>query len=188
MRSLGPFFHKITGVLCALLLLVTVSSASKTKRSASKPGTTTHTSSTTHKSSKATRTSSSTRTTSSHGKRKHSASSKGRGRKASKVARGQQAIDSERASEIQAALIREKYLDGEATGVFDQRTKDALVKFQAANGWQTKVLPDSRALIKLGLGPSTNGLLNPESAAMGKTHQMEEEKEIPGGAMTMPRK
>jgi hypothetical protein len=27
-------------------------------------------------------------------------------------------------------------------------------KFQADQGWQTKLTPDSRALIKLGLGPS----------------------------------
>jgi hypothetical protein len=26
-------------------------------------------------------------------------------------------------------------------------------KLQGANGWQTKITPDSRALIKLGLGP-----------------------------------
>jgi hypothetical protein len=28
-------------------------------------------------------------------------------------------------------------------------------KLQADNGWQTKLVPDSRAIIKLGLGPST---------------------------------
>jgi hypothetical protein len=27
-------------------------------------------------------------------------------------------------------------------------------KFQSDNGWQTKLMPDSRAIIKLGLGPS----------------------------------
>ena len=27
-------------------------------------------------------------------------------------------------------------------------------KLQADNGWQTKMIPDSRALIKLGLGPN----------------------------------
>jgi hypothetical protein len=29
-------------------------------------------------------------------------------------------------------------------------------KFQADNGWQTKLMPDSRAIIKLGLGPSSS--------------------------------
>ena len=37
-------------------------------------------------------------------------------------------------------------------------------RYQADNGWQSKTVPDSRALIKLGLGPSKDHLLNPESA------------------------
>jgi hypothetical protein len=80
--------------------------------------------------------------------------------------RGQQAIDPVRTLEIQQALIREHYLSGEATGEWDQATHDALVRLQDANHWQTKVIPDSRALIKLGLGPSQQNLLNPESAAI----------------------
>ncbi len=80
--------------------------------------------------------------------------------------RGQQAISAERVREIQAALIREHYLDGEPTGVWDQRSKDAMQRFQGANGWQTKVVPDSRALIKLGLGPDHADLLNPQTAAV----------------------
>jgi peptidoglycan hydrolase-like protein with peptidoglycan-binding domain len=83
-------------------------------------------------------------------------------RKASWKKKGQQAIKPERAMEIQQALIRQKYLTGEPTGVWDARTQAALVKFQGDNGWQTKVVPDSRALIKLGLGPnySAENLLN----------------------------
>jgi hypothetical protein len=79
--------------------------------------------------------------------------------------RGQQGIDSDRAREIQQALIRQKYLEGEATGVWDTRTRAAMVRFQSDNGWQTKVVPDSRALIKLGLGPKHANLINPEGAA-----------------------
>lgn len=67
--------------------------------------------------------------------------------------RGQQAITSERTREIQQALIQARYLDGDATGVWDARTKEAMRRYQADNGWQTRVLPDSRALIKMGLGP-----------------------------------
>jgi len=83
-------------------------------------------------------------------------------RKASWKKKGQQGINSDRAMEIQQALIREKYLTGEATGVWDARTQSALVKYQGDNGWQTKVVPDSRAIIKLGLGPnySSQTLLN----------------------------
>lgn len=62
-------------------------------------------------------------------------------------------MEPQRITEIQQALIREHYLQGEATGKWDETTQAAMQKFQAANGWQSKVTPDSRALIKLGLGP-----------------------------------
>ncbi len=90
----------------------------------------------------------------------------------SRKSRGQQAIASDRTREIQQALIREHYLQGEPTGSWDSQTKAALAKFQHDNGWQTKVVPDSRALIKLGLGPSRDGLLNPESAAITNPQQL----------------
>lgn len=93
----------------------------------------------------------------------HSTSSKKRRKKSTRV-RGQQKIDSERTQEIQEALIREHYLDGEATGTWNQATEAALRRYQADNGWQSKTVPDSRALIKLGLGPSKDHLLNPDSA------------------------
>lgn len=91
-------------------------------------------------------------------------SRKGKRTKKTSWRRGQQKMDSERARQVQTALIREHYLTGEPTGVWDQKSQNAMVRFQAANGWQTKVIPDSRALIKLGLGPSNDHLLNPESA------------------------
>lgn len=78
--------------------------------------------------------------------------------------RGQQAIDSTRARQIQEALIREHYMQGEPTGTWDASTQAAMQKYQADQGWQSKTTPDSRALIKLGLGPSHDHLLNPESA------------------------
>jgi hypothetical protein len=85
--------------------------------------------------------------------------------------RGQQAIDEARTLEIQQALIREHYLDGEATGQWDQATRDALARLQSENHWQTKIIPDARALIKLGLGPSQQNLLNPETAAVAMPYQ-----------------
>ena len=84
-------------------------------------------------------------------------------RKSSRV-RGQQKIDSERAHDIQEALIREHYLTGEPTGTWNQASEDAMRRYQADHGWQSKTVPDSRALISLGLGPSKDHLLNPESA------------------------
>jgi hypothetical protein len=90
-----------------------------------------------------------------------------RGRKGSRQVakkRGQQAIDSARAQEIQTALIREHYMQGEPSGTWDSATQAAMQRYQADHGWQSKTTPDSRALIKLGLGPSPDHLLNPESA------------------------
>ncbi|HEX4581109.1 MAG TPA: peptidoglycan-binding domain-containing protein [Acidobacteriaceae bacterium] len=68
---------------------------------------------------------------------------------------GQRGIAPERATQIQSALIREKYLTGSPSGQWDSETEAAMLKFQADHGWQTKLTPDSRALIALGLGPST---------------------------------
>lgn len=102
--------------------------------------------------------------TSSHSS--HSKHSKSRHvKKASWKSKGQHGISSDRTREIQEALIRQHYLEGDANGVWDTRTQEACRKYQADNGWQSKVLPDSRALIKLGLGPDHTHVLNPETAA-----------------------
>jgi hypothetical protein len=80
----------------------------------------------------------------------------GRGSKSKKGAwkrHGQQEIQPGRASAIQEALIREKYLTGDPSGLWDTRTQAAMARYQSDHGWQSKVTPDSRALIKLGLGP-----------------------------------
>ena len=90
-------------------------------------------------------------------------SSRKAGKKSAK-ARGQQKIEPERAQAIQEALIREHYLSGEAAGTWNQASEDAMRKYQADHGWQSKTVPDARALISLGLGPNHDHLLNPESA------------------------
>jgi Putative peptidoglycan binding domain len=77
---------------------------------------------------------------------------------------GQRTIDSGRASEIQNALIRQKYLSGEPSGQWDAQTQVAMRQYQSDHGWQTKLMPDSRALISLGLGPS-----HTEGSAIGRT-------------------
>lgn len=131
---------------CSLILAGTLASA----RTATAPKRTT---TSTHKSSHATKTSSK----SSSKKGKHS-------KKVSWRKRGQQNIDSQRARDIQAALIREHYMEGEPSGVWDGTSQKAMERYQSDNGWQSKSIPDSRALIKLGLGPDHQHLLNPESA------------------------
>ena len=71
------------------------------------------------------------------------------------------AMDTERATQIQTALIKSGYLSGEATGSWDAQSIAAMQKLQSDNGWQTKIVPDSRALIKLGLGPNSSPSTTP---------------------------
>lgn len=74
--------------------------------------------------------------------------------------RGQQAIDTDRVTQIQQALVREHYLTGDPNGNWDSTTIAAMQKYQADHGWQTKLMPDSRALKSLGLGPDYSTALN----------------------------
>lgn len=148
--------------MCGLVVIcawgvATARQSSTADAAANKPATTSSATDKPHKSqAKVSATSTRTGTT-------RSASSRKRSSRKKRV-RGQQKIDSERAQSIQEALIREHYLKGEATGTWNQASEEAMRRYQADNGWQSKTVPDSRALIKLGLGPSKDHLLNPESA------------------------
>ena len=97
-------------------------------------------------------TSTSTHASSSH-KLSHS-------RKGSRRVRGQQAIQPDRVTEIQQALAREHYLSSDPNGDWDTTTVAAMQKYQADHGWQTKLMPDPRALKNLGLGPDYSTALN----------------------------
>lgn len=79
-------------------------------------------------------------------------------------------IEAGRAHEIQLALIKSGYLSGEPTGTWNEDTQAAMQKFQADNGWQSKLVPDSRAIIKLGLGSS---ITTPEASTATETHAPE---------------
>ena len=82
-------------------------------------------------------------------------SPKHRPSKADKSTPHQRAIDDTRATQIQGALVKAGYLN-ESSGHWDNASEAAMQKLQADNGWQTKIVPDSRALIKLGLGPNAD--------------------------------
>ncbi len=112
--------------------------------------TTTHRSTTSHKSS-----------AKAHSSRRIPSRSKSRSHKL----HGQQAIESTRVKEIQQALIREHYMDGEPNGNWDATTQAAMQKYQSDHGWQTRLIPDSRALKNLGLGPDYSGAINAEGAS-----------------------
>ena len=83
---------------------------------------------------------------------------------AARKVHGQQAIAPERVTEIQQALVREHYLSKDPDGQWDSTTEAAMQKFQADQGWQTKLMPDSRALKKLGLGPDYSTAINAKTA------------------------
>jgi hypothetical protein len=162
-RPGAKFRNAQFGAVCALTLSCALVAAASPPQDAAatasgKPTTTKKTVSTSsHKSHSASSNSSGVKNSSSKTSGKRSR------RKSSRL-RGQQKIDSERAQAIQEALIREHYLTGGATGTWNQASEDAMRRYQADHGWQSKTVPDSRALISLGLGPSKDHLLNPESA------------------------
>ena len=101
--------------------------------------------------------------TSSHARTAHRLST--HARKRSHKLHGQQAIDSERVTQIQQALVREHYLSAEPNGEWDSTTQAAMQKYQADHGWQTRLLPDSRALKALGLGPDYSTAINAKDVA-----------------------
>ena len=105
--------------------------------------------------------------------RTHRAHASGHARISHRTARrhqlhGQTAIEPARVTQIQQALIREHYLTGEANGNWDAATEAAMQKYQADQGWQTKLMPDSRAIKKLGLGPDYSNAINAKNSSFGE--------------------
>ena len=151
---------KLSTIACAALLAASMSLAVDTKTDGNtatkQPASHSHAATSSHvKSSK----SAGASAPPSAGKSKRSRKSA-----ANRRSKGQQKIDPQRALEIQQALIREHYLTGKPTGVWNDATQQAMQRYQADNNWQSNTTPDARALIKLGLGPDHGHLLNPESA------------------------
>lgn len=80
--------------------------------------------------------------------------------------RGQAAIQPERVTEIQQALIHAHYMSGDPSGKWDTSTVAAMQKYQADHGWQTKIMPDARALVKLGLGEDYSDAINAKNLSL----------------------
>lgn len=62
-------------------------------------------------------------------------------------------LEPDRVQEIQRALNQAGYLNAEATGRWDDQTRDAMRRFQADHGFPATGLPEAKSLMKLGLGP-----------------------------------
>ena len=74
----------------------------------------------------------------------------------------QKAPTPERISEIQFALARGGYYQGQPNGKWDSNTVAALQKFQSDNGMNASGKLDAPSLQKLGLGSSTAGVDAPQ--------------------------
>ena len=66
---------------------------------------------------------------------------------------GQMQPTPDRYKEIQGALVKKGYLHGEATGVWDQQSADALRHFQQDQNLEPSGKLNSLSIIALGLGP-----------------------------------
>lgn len=62
-------------------------------------------------------------------------------------------IPASRTSQIQQALIQAGDLHEQPTGKWDSQTREAMKRYQQANGFASTGLPDAKSLMKMGLGP-----------------------------------
>jgi hypothetical protein len=62
-------------------------------------------------------------------------------------------MDPSRVDSIQKALSGAGVYHGVPTGQWDSKTRDAMARYQAQNGFGVTGLPDAKSLMKLGLGP-----------------------------------
>ena len=67
--------------------------------------------------------------------------------------RAQMRPEPERIQEIQQALVQAGYLNAQPNGRWDEQTREAMRRYQADNGFPATGLPESKSLMKLGLGP-----------------------------------
>jgi len=75
----------------------------------------------------------------------------------------------ERISEIQSALARGGYYQGNPNGKWDSNTVGAMQKFQSDNGLSSSGKIDAPSLQKLGLGSGTAGVDAPKPVAPAKS-------------------
>jgi Putative peptidoglycan binding domain len=136
----------ITGLLGLLITAAIPSPASAAQATGKSSAGAPSTSSATHKSS--------TATTSKKKKSSH--------RHSSRREPFQKAPTPDRISEIQTALSRGGYFEGQPNGKWDSNTILAMQKFQSANGLNSSGKIDATTLQKLGLGSSTAGVDAPK--------------------------
>jgi peptidoglycan hydrolase-like protein with peptidoglycan-binding domain len=96
-------------------------------------------------------------------------------------------IPAERVTEIQRALIKGGYLDGEPTGQYDSATIQAMKDFQSANGFSATGLPSASSLKKLGVArTSGDGYSVPINKAVDSDVRPVASPEVPNAKPAKP--
>lgn len=83
---------------------------------------------------------------------------------------GQKAPTPDRISEIQTALSRDGYYQGEPNGKWDSNTVAAVQKFQSSNGMDANGKLDAPTLQRLGLGSDIAGVSAPKPIVPGSSN------------------
>jgi len=93
-------------------------------------------------------------------------------------------LEPDRVQEIQQALVREGYLQGDANGRWDDRTRAAMLRYQTDHNFSITGLPDAKSIMKLGLGPHP---LPPElDPDLGRARGSDAAKSNPPAAPIVP--
>ena len=101
--------------------------------------------------------------------------------------RAQLRPEPERIQEIQQALARAGYFNGQPDGRWNDQTRDAMRRFQADHGFPATGLPEAKSLMKLGLGPhSLPADLDAGSAARASTDTASGSPATPGAQQNPP--
>ncbi len=85
---------------------------------------------------------------------------------------GQKAPTADRITEIQTALSRDGYYQGEPNGKWDSNTVAAVQKFQSANGMDANGKLDAPTLQRLGLGSDIAGVSAPKPIVPGSPNAL----------------
>ena len=96
------------------------------------------------------------------------------------------APSADRISEIQSALTRGGYYQGDSTGKWDSNTVAAVQKFQSANAIDATGKLDARTLQKLGLGSEIAGVSAPKPIMPASPDQASPPASAPSPQSSMP--
>ena len=94
--------------------------------------------------------------------------------------RGQRQPTAARVREIQIALVKAGYLQGEPAGVWDKATSAAMSRYQKDHDLPVTGKSSARALILLGLGPETAGKGAPVPRTTSAPKKEESSKPVEG--------